>query len=177
MKRRIFILIGLITLYSCDGEKTNYFQNETKVVNEKIVYNLQGIEEKYALNPVMATPYFIIADYLKSSFDSILTFVDQGNKAKFQSGMENLHNTIKFDSYFDTEYIKKIIIPNRFKKWVDNVDNSSYWENKDILKLDLLNLENERKHSVNSVKFLIKQHASIRVSPKHSENFDRLRRR
>ena len=64
---------------------------------------------------------------------------------KFNSKVElkKLYNTIKSDSYFDSEYIKEIIIPNRFKKWAGNVDNSSYWENKDILKLDLLNLENE----------------------------------
>lgn len=143
MKKHILILIGLITLYSCSREETDYFQNESKVVNAKIIYNLQKIEEKYALNPVMAKPYFIIADYLKSNFDSILVFVNQGNRAKFQNRLEEFHTIIKSDSYFDSEYIKEIIIPNRFKKWIDNAESSSYWENKDILKLDLINLENE----------------------------------
>lgn len=143
MKGHIFIIIGLIFLCSCHRVKNDYFQNESRVVKAKIIYNLRQIDENYVLNPAMAKPYFIIADYLKSSFDSILTIVDKGNKAKYQSGMEKLYSTIMSDSYFDSEYIKEIVIPNRFKIWADNVNNSRYWENTDILKLDLLNLENE----------------------------------
>jgi hypothetical protein len=143
MNRHTFILIGIIFLYSCGKQKTDYYLNESKVVNEKIIYNLKKIQGNYMLNPGMAKPYFEIAYYLKTSFDSILYFVDQGNKIKVQNGLKELYNSIKSNAYFDSEYIKEVIIPNRFDKSIDNIEKSNYFENKDMVKLDLLNIENE----------------------------------
>ncbi len=152
MKRHTFIIIGLIFFYSCGRQENNYFLNESKVVNKKINYNLEKIQEKYMLNPGMVKPYFEIANYLKTNFDSILNFVDQGDKTKFQNRLDELYNTIKSAPYFDSQYIKEIVIPNRFKKWIDKAEISNYFENKGILKLDLLNLENElTNHLYNSI--------------------------
>jgi hypothetical protein len=137
------LFIGLIILYSCGEQKTDYFLNKSKIVNEKINYNLEKIQEKYLINPEMAKPYFEVALSLKTSFDSILYFVDQKDEIKIQNRLKELHNSIKFDSYFDSKYITDIIIPNRLKKWTNNKKKPKYLENTDIFKLELLNLENE----------------------------------
>ena len=144
MKKYILVLItGLAILYSCENKNNNYFQNESKVVNEKISYNLKKINEKYMFNPELVRPYFEIAYYLMTNFDSLSYFIDQENETKVQNILLKLHNTVKSDSYLNSEYIKKIIIPNRFNKWIGNTAKSNILENKEVFKLDLLNLENE----------------------------------
>ncbi|WP_346854954.1 hypothetical protein [uncultured Draconibacterium sp.] len=137
MKKHILILIiGLTIFYSCGNKENQYFQNESEIVNEKILYNLSKIQEKYLLNPGMAKPYFEVASFLDTTFDTLLHFVDQGNLKAINDGLINLDESIKSISYFNSEYINEIIIPNQFKTFKS-------LDNKKITRLDLLNLENE----------------------------------
>ena len=144
MKKYILILTtGLIILYSCGNKEKEYFLNESEIVNEQILHNLSKIEENYMLNPAMAKPYFIIADYLKFSFDSILYFVDQENFNEVHNRFINLYSDLKPNTYFDSKYIQELVITNHFNKWIGSEKKYDFSENKEILKLDLLNLEDE----------------------------------
>ena len=143
MSKYFLIAIGLIVFSSCGKNKNDYFIQESKIVNEKVMYNLEMIEKNYMLNPGMAKPYFDRAEYLKTSFDSLLYFIDKENETKMENGIIDLYSFIKSDSYFKSKFIQEIIISNRFNKWIDIDKNSIFSDNEEILKLDLLNLENE----------------------------------
>ena len=144
MKRQILILtIGLIIFYSCGNKENQYFQNEYKVVNEKTMYNLSKIQEKYLLNPGMAQPYFEIASFLQATFDSLQHFVDQGKIKAINDALINLNESLETISYFDSEYINEIIIPYRLNKLIEKNTDSNSIKNKEILGLDFLNLEHD----------------------------------
>ncbi|SFF90082.1 hypothetical protein [Sunxiuqinia elliptica] len=144
MNKFISILtIGLIILCSCESKESQYFHDESKVVNEKITYNLSKIQKKYAMNPQMAKPYFEFSSFLETKFDSILYFVDQENSKEVYNRFINLYSYIEPSSYFDSKYIQQIVIPNWFNKWIGNEKKYDFSDNKEILKLDVLNLENE----------------------------------
>nr|WP_319999157.1 hypothetical protein [uncultured Draconibacterium sp.] len=144
MKRQILILtVLLIILYSCGNKENEYFHTEYKIVNEKIYFNISKIQERYFLNPEMAEPYFKTASFLNASFDSIFHSIDNEDTKEIHNRLTDLYSDIERSSYFSSEYIHEIIIPNRFNKWINNNDDNSFIANRKILKLDLLNLKNE----------------------------------
>ncbi len=142
MKKHILILtIGLIALYSCENKEKEYLKNEAKVVNEKIMYDLSKIEKKYMANPTLAQPYFEFASYLNTAFDSILICIDNRNFREVHNRYIDLYS--KLGSQIDMYYMEEIVNPCYFNKWIGNEKKYDFSDNKEILKLDVLNLENE----------------------------------
>lgn len=142
-KHTIISVLGLIILCSCGHKNDDYFTLESKIINEKINYNLRGIEKNYMLNPQMAAPFFEIASFLKISFDSILILAEQADLKGVNKGLTDLHSIVKSDSYFDSDFIQDIVIPNRFNHLLDNNKKSNLPAKPEILRLDILNLEHE----------------------------------
>lgn len=142
MKKYILIfIVGLIFLYTCGNKEIEYFQNEAKVVNEKIMYNLSKIEKEFILNPTKAQSHFEFASYLKTSFDSILLCIDNRNFNEVHNRYIDLYS--KLGSQIDMYYMEEIVNPCYFNKWIGNEKKYDFSDNKEILKLDVLNLENE----------------------------------
>lgn len=153
MKKYILLLtVGLIVLYSCGNKEKEYFQNEAKVVNEKIMYNLSKIEKKFMLNPTLTQPYFEFASYLNAAFDTILLYIDNNNFNEVHNRYIDLYSNLGANSFFDVNYIEEIVNPCYFNKWLGNEKKYDFADNKEILKLDVLNLENELiNHLYNSI--------------------------
>ncbi len=140
---RYILIIGLIFLYSCGNNSHEYIQQETEIVNRKIDYNLFEIQEKMYLNPGMATPFYDISLYLKTNLDSLIQFVEEENTEKIETKLEELGSFINSSSYFDSQYIKAVLIPSRFSKLTDVLLVSKENKNKQIQRLGVLNLECE----------------------------------
>lgn len=137
------LIIGLIILCSCESKENQYFQEESKVVNAKIMQNLSMIYEKFLMNPEVATGHYEFASFLHTSFDSIHYFIDNENFEEVHNRFIDLYSHIKPSSYLDSEYIQDFVLPNHFNKWIGNEKKYDFSADKEILKFDMLNLENE----------------------------------
>jgi len=141
--KKYILIIGFIVLYSCGSEIPEYFQKETEIVTRKIDYSMFEIQTKMDLNPGMATPFYDISVYLKSNLDSLIQFIEEEKTEKTQMKLAELSEVIDSYSYFDSNYIKGVLIPGRLKKLTDDLSAPNGQNDKQILKLDVLDLECE----------------------------------